>query len=64
MISRETAIRIASEWHGGQNSALYQFASSGVFLRSYFDYYIQELENCSKSGKQLKDWFIFKNSEK
>lgn len=32
MITVETARRIASEWHGGQSSPLYAFASSGTVL--------------------------------
>jgi hypothetical protein len=34
MISGTTARRIASEWHGGQSSALYAFASTGTILNT------------------------------
>jgi hypothetical protein len=32
MISDQTAQRIASEWHGGGGSALYQFSSTGAIV--------------------------------
>jgi hypothetical protein len=31
-ITEKTARRIASEWHGGQTSLLYAFASSGAIV--------------------------------
>lgn len=34
MMDEETARRIASNWHGGQGSALYGYASSGQFDKS------------------------------
>lgn len=43
-ITAERARAIASQWHGGQWSALYQFASSGIFHVPNTLKYFQELE--------------------
>jgi hypothetical protein len=46
MIRTKTAQNIAASWHGGQWSALYQFASSGVFVIENHLRYLQEVESC------------------
>jgi hypothetical protein len=43
MIRIETAKKICSSWHGGQWSALYQFASSGVFVPDNALRYVWEI---------------------
>lgn len=43
MITLKTAQKIASNWHGGQYSALYQFASSGYFVAENSILYLWEI---------------------
>lgn len=43
IISKQKAQKIASDWHGGQWSALYQFASSGVFVPENYSRYSNEI---------------------
>lgn len=47
MIDRNTAARIAYEWHGGQASPLYSFASSGgkVLSEDHRSKLIREIHN-------------------
>jgi hypothetical protein len=44
IISTDRAKEIASHWHGGQNSALYQFLSSGKYLLENHLRYLQEVQ--------------------
>jgi len=44
MIRNVIAQKIAASWHGGQWSALYQFASSGTYLVENHLRYLQEVE--------------------
>lgn len=43
MIKHETAIKIAANWHGGQWSQLYSFASSGSLSPEYSLWIIEEV---------------------
>jgi hypothetical protein len=67
VISTLAAREIAMGWHGGQWSALYQFGSSGVYMDSYYDLYISEIDsnlNSAKSDrglKALKKYFQYKH---
>ena len=45
-ITQVRAQQIASNWHGGQWSALYQFASSGIIIKENILLYIQECIDC------------------
>lgn len=45
MMRLNTAVKISSNWHGGQWSALYQFASSGVYVVENHLRYLQEIES-------------------
>lgn len=45
MITLKTAKAIAAEWHGGQWSALYAFASSGVINAAQEPHCLSEIEN-------------------
>lgn len=44
MVRNTVAQKIAASWHGGQWSALYQFASSGIYLVENHLRYLQEIE--------------------
>jgi hypothetical protein len=44
-MKHKTAIKLASNWHGGQWSALYQFASSGEYLIENHLRYLREIED-------------------
>lgn len=44
--TKDKAQIICSLWHGGQWSALYQFASSGLFHYPNVLRYLQEIETC------------------
>lgn len=57
-IKLDKAKRIASEWHDGQRSALYQFASSGIIVpQNYNDYQdeIQKNINIAKTNKDINE---------
>lgn len=41
---KETALKMCQEWHGGQWSALYQFASSGIFSHENALRYVSEVQ--------------------
>ena len=41
-----TAVKICSNWHGGQWSAFYQFASTGIYTVENHLRYLQEVEDC------------------
>lgn len=73
-IKLERAKELASFWHQGQWSALYQFASSGVYLEENALHYLKEIENNlhpdydlfprpltqleTKELTALKNWFL------
>lgn len=40
----KTAVRVCSNWYGGQWSALYQFLSSGIYMPENHLRYLQEIE--------------------
>lgn len=42
---QKTAQQICSNWHGGQWSAYYQYASSGIYLPANHLRYLQETED-------------------
>lgn len=46
MIRTITAKNICASWHSGQWSALYQFASSGIYTMENHLRYLQEVESC------------------
>jgi hypothetical protein len=57
-IKLDKAKRIASDWHDGQWSALYQFASSGIIVpQNYNDYQdeIQKNINIAKTNKDINE---------
>lgn len=78
-ISNQLARQIANEWHGGQWSALYQFASSGVYLIENHLRYLKEVQEALEpefylypttlskrnqaSLNSLKRWFEYKGLE-
>jgi hypothetical protein len=43
---KEQVQKVCADWHGGQWSALYQFASSGIYLPTKHLYYLKELQEC------------------
>lgn len=71
MLTLEQARKVASDWHGGQSSALYSFASTGRLFKPLNDYLFEILDN-RKDGdiapelaelsaflaEELKDKFI------
>jgi hypothetical protein len=64
IISTNKAAMIASYWHNGLHSALYQFASSKVFLNENYERYIAEIERCGYGVKELDElgkYFTFKH---
>lgn len=50
-ITKKKAIEIARRWHGGQWSALYQYASSGEFVKERSVEYIKECVDCKYPSK-------------
>ena len=50
-ISKNKAMQICSEWHGGQWSKLYSYASSGEYVESYTLHYLQEIAQNLLSGE-------------
>jgi len=64
------AQEIASEWHSGQNSAFYSFASTGKYLPEKQDEYLKEVETCLNEAKdnlqrlRLKSFKTFFQLEK
>lgn len=60
-ITKEKAKLIASEWHGGQWSALYQYSSSCEFVKENALDYINECVGCKQPGKiELHKYDILK----
>lgn len=51
---------IASHWHSGQWSSLYQFASSGVYIDKDFDLYMAEIDGCLSNNSKKSDLLILK----
>jgi hypothetical protein len=72
IISKDKAKEIAGQFYDGQWSALYQFCSSGVFIKDDYHKYLTEIDfmymgfepKYKKELKQLRDWFTYKNNEK
>ena len=72
-ISLKTAVAIAGDWHGGQWSALYSFASSAVIRNDNINIYLSEIEyNISSISikkteiqhlEKLKRFFIIKSRQ-
>lgn len=55
MIRKKTARRICEEWHSGQWSGFYSYASSGLYSSKEYDY-IYECKECLKTeGLKEKD---------
>lgn len=44
-ITKKRAKEICSLWHDGQYSALYQFASSGIYARENALHYLREIQD-------------------
>jgi hypothetical protein len=71
LLSKDKAREVASDWHGGQWSALYQFASSGEYVPGYQKKYLFEIaENIPLASytqkrllKKLKSWFVYKSKQ-
>lgn len=56
-ITKKRAQEIASWWHGGQWSALYQFCSGGVLVPENGPVYVSELNECLEQlAKQRELW--------
>lgn len=72
MISKDRAKQIALDFHGGGFSPLYQFGSSGTFIKEHYHKYLTEIDfmymgfepKLKRQLKQLRDWFTYKNNEK
>lgn len=57
-IKLDKAKRIASDWHDGQRSALYQFASSGIIVPENYNDYQDEIQkniNIAKTNKDINE---------
>lgn len=75
IISKLTALKLASEYHTGQWSALYSFASSQTYYDKFFNDYLVEINSDLKSAEKrnnkkwikeltaLKRWFEYKHWE-
>jgi hypothetical protein len=46
MIDLETAVTLASDWHGGQTSPLYSFASTAGEIHFDKEAYLKEINSC------------------
>lgn len=53
-VSRTKAQAIAAAWHGGQASALYSFASSGLIFQFLANSYTRELASCQPATAQQR----------
>lgn len=64
MITKSEAQRIAADWHGGQTSALYVFASSGTLQKKQAlreidqTIYCQPCESNVSELNQLKEYVL------
>lgn len=59
-----TAVKLAAKWHGGQWSALYQFASSGEYLIENHLRYLREIEDSLHPEYNLHPGTLNKRNEK
>lgn len=64
MIKNKTAQSICASWHGGQWSALYQFASSGIYTVENHLRYLQEIETCLHPEYNLYPGELTKTQER
>lgn len=63
-ITSNRAQEIASNWHGGQWSALYQFASSGKYLVENHLLYLEEIiQEIHRPETALKPFFRSKKDQ-
>jgi len=62
-ITKNRCAEICSHWHGGQNSALYQFCSSKVFLPENILHYLKELQECREPEYYLHPGTINKKND-
>jgi hypothetical protein len=72
-ISLKTAKDIAVDWHGGQWSALYSFASSGIVKGGDINKYLTEIEDNINNAdikkpelerlEKLKNFLIIKSRQ-
>ena len=54
-ISANEAARIASEWHGGQDSNFYSLASTARFYPQAYSGYMRELKQCQLFAAEKQD---------
>lgn len=54
---------VCTHWHGGQWSALYQFASSGTFVPGNILRYLKELQECREPEYNLHPGTISKRDD-
>lgn len=64
ILSKDRAKEICSNWHGGQWSSLYQFASSGVYLVENHLKYLKETQECREPEYYLHPGTISKKDDK
>ena len=62
-ISNKRCIEICTDWHGGQWSALYQFASCGLYVAKNHLRYLKELQECREPEFYLYPGTISKKSD-
>ena len=55
--------KVCASWHGGQWSALYQFASSGIFIHDNILRYLRELQECREPEYYLYPCTISKHDD-
>jgi hypothetical protein len=61
----KTAVRLCSNWHGGQWSGFYQFASSGAYMIENHLRYLQEVESCLHAHEYaLRPYDLSKKDER
>ena len=54
-ITSKEAAKIASLWHGGQNSPLYSLASTGEFVPYFYHDYLHEIQQCKSPDNSPED---------
>jgi len=64
MIKKITAQKIASNWHSGQWSALYSFASTGNYCIELHLMYLKEIEDCLHPEYALFPGTLLKKDKK
>jgi hypothetical protein len=52
-ISKERAMEIAGDWHSGQGSYLYSFASTGRYQNLWYQYYLKECNEALNTAQFL-----------